>query len=276
MTQPSPRRLLTGRRLKIGDTTAAPATLQNALQVLEDAPGEIRAVLARHRDQLADVKRAAITDPNLTDAGRQAAIAVAGQRIVTTTTADVDAIRVGTDAATATLDRAAAAVVPAPQAGVEAMLARSAAWARTRSLLDSGIAVDTIISEAVDTEQLAMLTEELPTYARIQGAGPDVTLAIEYTIRHRYAELATPAQAASIYIDMSASPHEAALPPLLDSATATAGTWQVRAADLAASIESNQRFQQAQRALTGGYEDPDNDATQRRLAADSQAYGSKR
>jgi hypothetical protein len=270
------QRIFSGRRRPLGDISAAPANLTAALQTLQDAPGEILKVEAAHRDALADVERQAGSDVNLSEEGRRAAVATAAQRIVASSTAALDAIAARVTAAATAIDNAAARAVPLPAAGVEAMLARQAAWARARSLLDSGVAADQLVDEATDPEQLAMLREELPTWARIQGAGPDIMARLDAAIAARYAAIATnSADAAAINLDMQADPYEAALQIHLRAAAAVVSSTRVMAADLGSAMLAQAVFQQMQSGLTGGYEDLGDAAAERQQAQNYVDYGGR-
>jgi hypothetical protein len=269
-------RIFSGRRRPLGDTSAAPAGLTAALQSLQGASGEILRLEAAHRNAIADVERQAVADPNLSEEGRRATVAAAAQRTVTSDVAALDAISARITAAATTIDSAAGRAMPAPAPGVEALMQRQVAWARARSLLDSGVPADQLIDEATDPEQLAMLREELPTWARTQGAGPDVAARLDVAIACRYAAIATnPADAAAINIDMQADGYEKALAIRLRAAAAVVGSTRAMAADIGSAMLAEATFQQMQRALTGGYSDLDDASDQRQQAQNYIDYGGR-
>lgn len=268
-------RIFSGRRRPLGDTSAAPANLTAALQTLQDASGEILKLEAAHRNAIADVERQAVDDPNLSEEGRRATVLAAAQRVVTRDTAALNAIAARIASASATIDSAADRAMPAPVAGVEALMQRQVAWSRARSLLDSGVPADQLIDEAVDPEQLAMLREELPTWARTQGAGPDIAARLDVAISCRYADIASPADAAAINLDLQSDPYEATLAVRLRAAAAVVGSTRAMAADMGNAMQAEAVFQQMQRALTGGYSDLDDASAQRRQEQTYVQYGGR-
>jgi hypothetical protein len=264
------QRILSGRARQRGDTSAAPANVSAALVTLQDANQKISQITRAHRDTLIGVGRDVRADPNLSDEGRRAALLAAGMRVVAASTAELAAVRSATDAASTALDTAAARATPAPIGGVEGLLGRQAAWARARSLLASGIAADELITETADPETLAMLLDELPTWARSLGASPDVVAHLPVLIAERYADLAaTPAGAAAIRVDLLATPYEAALPFILTSAEAVVSNPQPTPPDLNTALQARLIFERAQSALNNGPEEIDDASDQRRIASDS-------
>lgn len=144
--------------------------IHNALQTLNGIGPRLRALKVQHSAAVGKIRDEVGHDPKLTAEGRHQVlrerIAAAGERGL----AELLVLKAETERAQNDIAEAIEANWPKPTPGVEGMLARQAAWARSRSLLESGISVSALIGETDNLETLFALREELPTWVRTRGA----------------------------------------------------------------------------------------------------------
>ncbi|MGO1054514.1 hypothetical protein [Crossiella sp. CA198] len=187
-----------------------------ALQTLNDASGELRTLRMEHSKAVSEARLAVSHDPNLSAEGRANALlertAAVGERFMRSLTELKDNV----DSAYSTIVRTIEKSWPTPAAGVEGMLGRQAAWARSRSLLDGGIRPGQVIEETTDVETLFALREELPTWLRSKGADLSAAEAATHHIDAQISRVASDPSIVDLSAKFEARTILAALQPMLD------------------------------------------------------------
>lgn len=140
------------------------------LQTLTDAAAQLRALTIAHAARISKIRDEVSRDPNLTAEGRQNRLRERTAAACDQGRAELETLKARVSTAERLIGEAIEARWPKPLAGVEGMLARQAAWARSRSLLESGLTVSALLAETDDMETLFALREELPTWVRTRGA----------------------------------------------------------------------------------------------------------
>lgn len=143
------------------------------LQTLTGAAAELRALTMAHAARISAIRTEVSHDPNLTAEGRQNQLRERTAAACEQGRATLEGLKARVATAERLLGEAIEARWPKPMTGVEGMLSRQAAWARSRSLLESGLSVSALLAETDDLETLFALREELPTWVRTRGADAD-------------------------------------------------------------------------------------------------------
>jgi hypothetical protein len=235
----------------------APTRLLTALTVLFVGPAEIRGLLAAYRSEIMGSHNNATGNRNLTDEGIRATKAADAARISAHYQQLAATQRARINSATNTIDTATAAAMPKPTAGVEALLMRQGAWARTRSMLDAGISPHQLISEAANADTLVMLAEELPAYLRIGGADADTVTAYLSAVDLQYASIVGEPAASVLRLDAVADCYEQALAILLDGMDVEVSGKAQPGVGFSSAVAAGLLFQQRWNALTGTHGDLD-------------------
>lgn len=159
-------------------------------------------LLAIRKQMAVDIKTAWDTtanDSNLSADGRrnrQAELTTAAQQKAQQSVAD---LRQRVLAAEENIERNAARFKPKPATGVEAMLARQAAWSRLSQLLDSNrVTPRQLIEETTDPEDLFALRDELGVWVRAHGGTVDTAARITAAIDRQLASTTSPDGQAAI------------------------------------------------------------------------------
>lgn len=250
----NPTRLLSRAPMAMPDGSGASTAAQAALAALQGGPAEVRSLLIDYRNALAGAHSNTAANRNLTPAGMAQAMNDLRAQLQAQYQAQAQGLAARYATATRTLDAAAEAAVPDPQTGVEAMLARQAAWQRARTLLDANIPADQLVREATDPEELWMLHDEVPTYLRAKGMAEDAMRYFWVCEQRQWAELADTAQGeGDILADMAAVPYEAYLEPLVAHMLAETAGQAAPGGYMEAGIRAELARQQAQAVLTGGF-----------------------
>ncbi|MFI0134746.1 hypothetical protein [Streptomyces luteogriseus] len=201
-------------------TLFANSAITRALETLNGAAAELRDLQARHQNAVAEARLNISKDRNLTEEGRANRLRETTAALGEQNLAALKALRARIEAAQNAITNVVESAWPKPAAGVEGMLGRQAAWARSRSLLEGGIAVADVIQEATDTETLYALRDELPTWVRARGGNSEVMEQVRARIDQRIARLASDAAAVDLTAKYEARAIVAGLGPLLDHAEA--------------------------------------------------------
>lgn len=218
------------------------------LESLRKAPAQLRDILGQHRTTLDAGRRAIDENTDLTKDGRAKYKATLQANAGNQTWAAVAAVRQRVEAAHSALMAQADRTRPQPVAGVEGMLGRQAAWARSRSLLDAGMAPHKLIGETTDPETLHALADELPTYLRSKGTDIATAQAIGQPIADRMAEIAGEPHRSAHLSAREAQVHMAGLTHELGNAEAVANG---RGGDIASAVAAQIARQRAARGTTG-------------------------
>lgn len=210
---------------------------QSALDELRAGPEAIRAPLLHYRTTVDEQSLAMSHDPDLTEQGRANRMRQIREQAGQQAGAELETVRAALDDAHAVVRRSLERRWPSPETGVEAMLNRQAAWARSRSLLESGVSAAALLAETTEMETLFALREELPTWGRanIDRGRPASTL----TVDRRIAELTGDFATAGIEAMCQAGAARAYCEPLLKHAAAEVTGIADRNAALRAAVEAN-------------------------------------
>lgn len=222
-----------------------PIGVENALETLRAGPAAIRGPLDRYRATVAEQSLAVSHDPDLTSEGMSNRIQQIKERAGQAAAAELTAVRAGLDAALEVARKNLERRWPEPQTGVEAMLNRQAAWARSRSLLESGFGPTNLLAETTDLETLFVLQEELPTWMRANGdrvRGRNVT---EAMVNRRIAELSGEYASGALAAACQADEERMYCEPLLKHAAGEVGGLIDRSGQMTAAIAANAARQQA-------------------------------
>jgi hypothetical protein len=235
----------------------APAHLLTAFTVLLVGSSEIRGLLANYRSDVIGAHNTANSSRNLTPEGVAAAKAQAQLEITSRYQQLAAAQRTRIETATRTIDTATAAAMPKPTTGVEALLMRQGAWARARTLLDSGIPATQLIGEASAADELVMLSEELPVYLRAKGADADTVANHLARVDLQYAAIVGEPASSVLRLDAVADCYEQALTLLLDGMDVEVSGKAQPGANFSSAVAAGLKFQQCWNALTGTHGDLD-------------------
>lgn len=235
-----------------------------SLQVLNDAPGRLRQLRTGYQDAVQEARRTVSHDPDLSAEGRQKQLRDRTAATGATWKAKLDELRDEIVSAESAIDTAVEASWPKPASGVEAMLTRQAAWARSRALLDTTASgsrsiagrLDELISETTNVETLHALREELPTWARVQGMSTDNADTVEMVVDRQIAKV-TKGSDVDLTAKLNAKALIASLNPMLDQADAEMAGNSTPAAGMRAAIASHSARTMAMRTqLANGSDDP--------------------
>jgi hypothetical protein len=225
-----------------------PAPVQNALDNLRDGPRQIRAVLDDYRQRVADESLQASHDTGLTSEGRERRMAAIREQAGQQAGAALDRVRASLDADHERVRRNLERNWPSPASGLEALLTRQAAWARSRSLLESSLGPRELLAETTDIEQLHSLREELPTWLRA-NTGRVRGRVTTHMIDERLAEVSGEHASAALTAAQAADAERAACEPLLKAVGAEVRNLADRSAFMNAAIAAEM---ERQRVLAGG------------------------
>jgi hypothetical protein len=213
MTRPN-----TVRAAVSGSPSEPPPTsprITAAMQVLTDAGRGLQTIRRSHEQAVMAIRAEVSQDPNLTAEGRQARLRERSAKAGKTAQAAIRTLRDDVQRAVITITDVVSANWPKPTGGVEGLMIRQAAWARTKPLLDNGVTASQIIAEETDTETLFVLVEELPAWARIQGANADTMRRLTEACELRIAQLEGASSEADLTALFEARVIAQALDPLL-------------------------------------------------------------
>lgn len=216
-----------------------PSTVESALETLHAGPAAIRGPLESYRATVAEQSLAASHDANLTEQGRDNRMRQIREQAGQAAAAALTAVRAQLDASHDVVRRNMEKQWPHPQGGVEAMLSRQAAWARSRSLLESGLGAAQLLGETTDLETLFALQEELPTWLRAntdRTKGRGVT---EAMVNRRIAEVSGEYASAALAAACRADEYRMYCEPLLKHAAGEVTGLIDRSAAMAAAIAAN-------------------------------------
>lgn len=204
----------------VGPTPSA--TVTDALEQLTNAGARLRELRQQHWDAVQRIRREVSANTNLSAEGKQAALrertTAAGQSAY----ADLRGLREQIERAEQSIVDTVERQWPKPMPGVEGLLSRQAAWARSRSLLEAGMKVSTVISETTDVETLLSLRDELPTWVRARGANPATIDRVLQRIDAQMAKVASGTTEVDLMARFEARALVAGLQPVLDLSEAEA------------------------------------------------------
>lgn len=218
----------------------APAAAPSAdLTALQTAQAEVRTIMHAHRAALAAATQAAGDDPHLSVSGREARYAELKAKADAEASTALAGVRQRCEQAVTALSDQADALLPAPKAGLEAMMARQIAWGRIREMLEAGISLAEIIEETDDPEVLHAMGEELPVFLKISGYDERRRTAVLRAVVGRLTETSGESATAAYAASRSADVAVAALDPLLNYAEAVAAGTAPGGNGIHAALASN-------------------------------------
>jgi hypothetical protein len=195
-----------------------PGLVTGALQDLRDGSAQIRQVLETYRSTVAEQSLAVSHDETLSSVGRDARMAEIRQQAGDRAAVDLQRVREGLDSDQATVRRNFERKWPAPEAGLEPLMRRQAAWARMRSLLEAGMGPKNLIEETTDVESLHALREELPTWQRANAGRINGPSGSTELIDRRIADLSGDFASGALEAATEADANRAYCEPLLNHA----------------------------------------------------------
>lgn len=226
-----------------GPIPGLPNRIQDILDTQRAASGEARQVLDRYIETVNKRQGEMARDQGLTPEGRQRAMATARRTAGEKAAAELDEVRARADEAHTAVRHYLERHWPKPAAGVEAMLNRQAAWARSRSLLESrAVNARQLLDETDDIETLHALHEELPAWMRANAswAGARVNTRI---IDERLAEVTGERTPAALQASIQADAERAAQEPMLRTIMGVVKGELARAAITTAAYEGQEARQ---------------------------------
>lgn len=191
------------------------------LETVNGANARLRQLLNEHEEARRAIWADVQADRNLTPEGKRAAVRERNAQLAERTAAALDELRAEVNAATETITVRAAAHLPKPATGVEALLGRQAHWARARSLLESGVDPKALIAETTDAEVLHALRDEAPVWVRTRGGSTAVADQVRHRVDLQLARVTSDDAAADMVAAHQAAGAFSAFEVMADQATST-------------------------------------------------------
>ncbi|CAL9515140.1 hypothetical protein [Streptomyces sp. enrichment culture] len=234
-------------------------TLTTSLETLNRAAAELRALTTDHQAALTELRDQVASDRDLSEEGRANRLRERTTALSEQAMIRLRVLRGRVRAAEEEVTRIVEAAWPEPAPGVEGMLGRQAAWARSRSLLESGIAVGQMIQETTDLETLFALRDELPTWVRAHGGDGKTVDQVRARIEQHTARLASEGGPVDLTAKYEARAAVAGLAPLLDHAETVLSGQRPAETGLSVAVAAQMARQEAQ-ISQGPIIGPDGDA----------------
>ncbi|MEW2610244.1 hypothetical protein AB0937_08540 [Streptomyces sp. NPDC047880] len=229
-------------------TLFANSAISSALETLNGAAAELRSLTARHEAAVTQFRDQLANDRDLAEEGRTNRLRERTTDLSEQAMTALRGLRARVRAAEADVIRTVEAAWPEPAPGVEGMLGRQAAWARSRSLLEAGVAVSQMIEETTDLETLFALHDELPTWVRARGGNSETVDQVRARIEQHTARLASERGPVNLTAKYEARAAVAGLTPLLDHAETMLSGQRPAETGLGAAVAARMAQQEAQLA----------------------------